>query len=388
MKGHIQSRGEGRWRLKFDVGRDASTGKRVTRFITFHGTKRAAQNELARLVSQANAGDAIEPSKLTLREYLRNWMNNAEAVAISAKTAERYRQLIDRQIIPYLGAIVLQRLRAANVVSWHTKLLHEGRHDGDPLSPRTVGHAHRVLRKALADACRGELLTRNPAALVQPPKADTEEMQILSAEQVRGVLGGLKGTPIFAPVVLLLSTGMRRGELMALRWGDIDLEAGKLKVERSVEKTKVHGLREKAPKTRHGRRTISLPPIAIEALRGHRRKQLEIRVALGMGKLPDEHPVFGTYDGKLRDPDRITQDWKRYAESRGLPRVTLHALRHSHASALIAAGQDVLTISRRLGHGSPNVTLAVYGHVFDKSDERAAEAIEAVLKIGENDSGT
>ena len=117
MKGHIQSRGEGRWRLKFDVGRDASTGKRVTRFITFHGTKRAAQNELARLVSQANAGDAIEPSKLTLREYLRNWMNNAEAVAISAKTAERYRQLIDRQIIPYLGAIVLQRLRAANVVS-------------------------------------------------------------------------------------------------------------------------------------------------------------------------------------------------------------------------------------------------------------------------------
>lgn len=142
-------------------------------------------------------------------------------------------------------------------------------------------------------------------------------MQILSAEQVRGVLGGLKGTPIFAPVVLLLSTGMRRGELMALRWGDIDLEAGKLKVERSVEKTKVHGLREKAPKTRHGRRTISLPPIAIEALRGHRRKQLEIQVALGMGKLPDEHPVFGTYDGKLRDPDRITQDWKRYANRAG-----------------------------------------------------------------------
>jgi integrase len=327
--------------------------------VTFHGTKREAQNEVARLISLSNAGDAIEPSKVTLRDYLPKWVADAEAVAISAKTAERYRQLINRQIIPYLGAITLQKIRAADVVSWHAKLLREGRHDGDPLSARTVGHAHRVLRKALADACRRELLTRNPASLVQPPKFDIEEMKILSAEQVRGVLSGLKGTPIFAPVVLLLSTGMRRGELMALRWGDVDLDGAKLRVERSVEKTKAHGLREKPPKTRHGRRTISLPPMAVDAIRTHRKQQLETRVALGLGKLPDVQPVFGTYDGKLRDPDRITQDWKRYTASRGLPRVTLHALRHSHASALIVAVQDVLTISRRLGHGNPNVTLAV-----------------------------
>ena len=365
MKGHIQSRGEGRWRLKFDVGRDASTGKRVTRFITFHGTKRAAQNELARLVSQANAGDAIEPSKLTLREYLRNWMNNAEAVAISAKTAERYRQLIDRQIIPYLGAIVLQRLRAADVVSWHTKLLHEGRHDGDPLSPRTVGHAHRVLRKALADACRGELLTRNPAALVQPPKVDTEEMQILSAEQVRGVLGGLKGTPIFAPVVLLLSTGMRRGELMALRWGDIDLEAGKLKVERPWKRRRSTVSEKRRPRRVMVGSTISLPPIAIEALRGHRRKQLEIRKSrLAWVSCQTSIPFSGPTTASYAIPIGSPRIGSATPKSRGLPRVTLHALRHSHASALIAAGQDVLTISRRLGHGSPNVTLAVYGHVF------------------------
>ena len=264
MKGHIQSRGEGTWRLKFDVGRDPSTGRRVTRFVTFRGTKRDAQKELARLISQANAGDAIEPSRVTVRDYLRKWVADAEAVAISAKTAERYGQLIERQIIPHLGAMTLQRVRAADVVSWHAKLLREGRHDGDPLSARTVGHAHRVFRKALADACRRELLTRNPASLVQPPKFDTEEMKILSAEQVRGVLSGLKDTSIFGPVVLLLSTGMRRGELMALRWGDVDLDGAKLRVERSVEKTKVHGLREKAPKTRHGRRTISLPAIAVE----------------------------------------------------------------------------------------------------------------------------
>jgi integrase len=273
-------------------------------------------------------------------------------------------------------------------VSWHAKLLREGRHDGEALSARTVGHAHRVLRKGLADACRRELLTRNPASLVQPPKVDIQEMKILSAGQVREVLSGLKDTPIFAPIVLLLSTGMRRGELMALRWGDVDLDGAKLRVERSVEKTKAHGLREKPPKTRHGRRTISLPPVAVDAIRTHRKQQLEIRVALGLGKLPDGQPVFGTYDGKLRDPDRITQDWKRYTAARELPRVTLHALRHSHASALIAAGQDVLTISRRLGHGNPNVTLAVYGHVFDKSDERAVEAIEALLNFRENDSGT
>ena len=139
-------------------------------------------------------------------------------------------------------------------------------------------------------------------------------------------------------------------------------------------------MRLKAPKTRHGRRIISLPASAVEVLKQHRKAQLELRVALGMGRLPADAYVFGTVEGTPRDPDRITQDWKRYTAARGLPRVTLQALRHSHASALIAAGTDPVVVSRRLGHGSPVITMAVYAHLFDRSDEAAAKAIDAVLK--------
>jgi len=346
-----------------------------------------AQAELTRLIAAHNAGTLVEPNKLTVADYMRVWIDMAESLSLSPKTAERYRQLIERQIVPHLGRHALQKLKAAHVADWHAKLLREGGHEGGPLAPRTVGHAHRVLHNGLADAMRRELSTRNPAALVSPPKVTTNEVEILSADQVRAALDAMRRTVIYPQVVVLLATGMRRGDLMGLQWRDVDLEAGKLRVERAVEKTKAHGLRVKAPKTRHGRRTITLPLGAITVLRQHRKAQLELRMALGIGKLPDDAFVFGAIDGKVRDPDRITQDWKRFAAAGGVPKVTLHALRHSHASALIASGADPVTVSRRLGHGSPVVTMSVYAHLFDRSDEGAAQAIEAVMNRGGNSSG-
>ena len=126
-----------------------------------------------------------------------------------------------------------------------------------------------------------------------------------------------------------------------------------------------------------------MPAAAVDALREHRKAQLETRLAIGIGKLPDYAFVFGNYEGKVRDPDRITQDWKRYAAARGLPKVTLHALRHSHASALIAAGTDPVTVSRRLGHGSPTVTMSIYAHLFDRGDDKAAQTMD-LLMTGES----
>ena len=158
-----------------------------------------------------------------------------------------------------------------------------------------------MLHKALEDACRRELIARNPASVISPPKVAAEEMATLSAEQVKSVLAAMKDTSIYPQVVTLLSTGIRRGELCGLQWGDLDLDAGKLKVERSIEKTRA-GLRVKAPKTRHGRRLITLPATATAVLREHRRKQLELRVALGAGRLSDDAFVFGTVEGKAARP--------------------------------------------------------------------------------------
>ena len=176
-----------------------------------------------------------------------------------------------------------------------------------------------------------------------------------------------------------LGSGLRRGELLGLQWGDVDLEGASLRVERSVEETKA-GLRFKPPKSRHGRRTVSLPGSVVDVLRAHRRQQLELRVALGLGRLPEDALVFSQPDGSPMSPDKLSRDWCRLVISKKLPAVSFHALRHSHVSALIDGGLDVFSVSRRIGHGSPALTLRTYTHLFSKKDTDAAAAIEAALR--------
>ncbi len=377
MRGNITRRGRSSWRLKFDTGTDALTGKRQTRYVTVRGKRRDAEQELARLLNEAHNGTLIEPSKVTVAESLRAWLDVAQG--LSPKTAERYRQLAEQQIIPYLGPVVLQKLRPAHVQDWHGKIAREGGKEGRPLSARTVGHAHRVLHKALQRAVANETLPRNVASLIAPPKVEAQEIEILSAEEMVDVLAKLDGHALYHIATLALATGMRRGELLALRWEDLDLEGATVTIKRSLEETRA-GLRFKAPKTEHGRRTISLPPSSVDALRAHRRHQLELRIALGQGRPESSALVFSTVEGGPLSPDNISRDWRRVTAARKLPRVRFHALRHTHASALIASGLDVLTISRRLGHASPVVTLAIYGHLFGDTDREAASAIEVALR--------
>src|SRR5262249_9055995 len=197
---------------------------------------------------------------------------------------------------------------------------------------------------------------------------------ILLPAQVQLVFETLRGTPLYALVVVALNSGVRRGELLALRWQDIDFDAGHLRVEQALEKTTRAGLVFKAPKSRHGRRTVTLPPSTIAVLREHWKKQQEQRLMLGLGKAPADALVFAHFDGSAYSPNLLSKQWRRAMKAVGL-KATLHSLRHTHASTLIASGLDVLTISRRLGHGSAALTLNVYGHLF-KPDDRAAAIME------------
>jgi integrase len=378
MTGHIRRRGERSWELKFDVGVDAK-GNRKTRYSSFKGTKRDAQIELAKLVAAADAGTLPEPNKTTVGEYLLKWINGDRG--LSGKTLERYRQLINAQIIPHLGAIVLQKLRPAHIAGWHEKLVAGSSKDGRPLSKRTVGHAHRVLRCALAHAATIEIVSRNVASVVKAPKVKKTEVESLKADEIDGVLAALKGHWLETIAVLALSTGARRGEMLALPWDNVDLDAGTIKIERSLEQTKA-GLRFKPPKTEKGKRTVSLPPTAVDALRAHWRRQLELRLALGHGKPEPGALVFCDHNGGPIPPNNLSRDWRRFVLARKLPPISFHGLRHSHVSALIAKGVDVLTVSRRIGHASPVVTMGVYAHLFSQTDEIAANAIEAVLRTG------
>ena len=320
MKGSITRRGKHSWRLKFDAGRDPVTGKRDTTYVTVRGTKREAQEELNRLLFARDAGTFVAPSKLTVTAFLAWWIDAAEKLSISGKTAERYRALIHAQIHPHLGSTLLQKLKPADIAAWHGTLLSRGAVNGGPLSARTVGHAHRVLHKALSDGVRQEIVSRNVAAVIPPPKVQDVEMVALTADQVRAVVAALRESAIYPHVVVLLATGLRRGELMGLRWGDVDLEAGTLRIERAVEKT-AKGLRVKAPKTANGRRTIRLPAAAVDVLRQHRKQQLEQRLVLGLGKLPDDAYVFGDEAGAVRDPEYLTHAWRHCVKSRGIPDV-------------------------------------------------------------------
>jgi integrase len=367
MRGNITRRGKSSWRLKFDV--DADRGKRVIRYVTIKGKRADAEAELARLLNDAHKGTLIDPTKVTVAEYLRSWLY--DKTDITNVTRERYTEIIEVRIIPVLGEIELQKLKPKHVQDWLSDITKGGgRRYGQPLSARTVRHCYRVLWGALKQAVKLELLARNVADAATPPRLKDSE-EILTPNQIAALRDAFKGHRLGPIASLGLASGCRLGELLALRWRD--LENGILTVERSLEQSKA-GLRFKEPKTRHGRRKVSLPPSALAALGDYRREQ-PVR--------PHQQSLlFSNPDGSPIRPNNLSVMWNREIKRvKGVPPVTFHALRHTHASALIKAGIDVVSVSRRLGHSSPVITLKVYAHEFGSTESHVAvEAIESMMK--------
>jgi integrase len=385
MKGHIVRRGKQSWRLKYERGTDPLTGQRQTAYVTFRGSKREAQAELVRLINSVHQGEHIDASKLTVAEYFDKWATGWAATQVGPKTRERYIELLTLHVRPYLGALPLQKLQPVNLTELYGRLL-QGQADRPALAARTVGHVHRALHKALVVAVEWSLLLRNPAAVAKPPKVETDEVEILETEEAQNILRSLRGWPLYPMVVLALATGMRRGELLALRWEDVDFDAGTIRIERSLEQTN-RSLRFKEPKTKHGRRTMKVPAFVIAELKAHWKRQQEQRLQLGLGRAAGEDLVFAKWDGTPRNPTSTSREWRQALTGLKLPFVTLHALRHTHASQLIAEGMDPITVSRRLGHASVTITLGVYGHLFKNSDDRAAEIVEEAFAkaVGEGE---
>jgi integrase len=378
MKGHIRERSPGHWAIILDVNKN---GTRRRKWHSFKGSKREAQAECARLITAMKGGEYVEANKLTVGQYLFDRLAQWEGgKKISPKTMERYRELINNQIIPHLGGKQLQKLKAIDIEAWHNTLIANGRKDGrGSLSHMTIRHAHRVLSKALKEAARFDLVTRNVAATEKPPKVDDAEIQIIEAHRLRELLDRLRGRAIYPKAIISLFCGLRRGEVLALRWRHIDLDRKIIEVREALEETKARGVVVKAPKSKAGRRDVSMPDIVVEALREYRKQQLELRMRLGLGKLSDDDLLFSTLDGGLLSPRRFSDAWANVAASIGMGDITFHSLRHTHASQLIDAGVDVVTIAKRLGHSSPTVTLNVYAHLFREKDDKAATAINEAL---------
>ena len=372
MSGHIRRRGERSWELKYEAGTDPRTGQRIPKYQSVKGTKREAQAELVRLMETVRRGEHVDPVKLKLAEYLDRWEQGWLALQVGPKTRERYLELLRLHVRPALGGLQLHKLQPVHLAELYGRLSKQG------LSPGTIAHVHRAVRKALAVAMEWSLLLRNPAAVAKPPRGQAHEIEIVTVEQAQKILQFFRGRSLYPIIMLALATGMRRGELLALRWGDVDLDAGRIQVERALEQTKA-GLWIKEPKTKHGRRGIRVPPSVVAELRAHWTQQQQHRLKLGLGRAGNDDLVFPRWDGTLRSPNATSTEWRQLLREFKLPAISLHALRHTHASQLIAAGMDPITISRRLGHASATITLNVYGHLFGSGDDRAAEIIEAAF---------
>jgi integrase len=370
--GHIRPRGPGAWELKYDVGRDPKTGRRLTRYKTVHGAKRDAQRELRTLLGQVDRGVVADAGKITVEQWLEQWLAECRHT-VAPKTWQEREAYVRLHLAPALGPIPLAKLAPVHIQSYLTTALTSGRLDGKGgLGAQTVVHHERVLHVALERARKLKLMAANPCDDVDPPRVERPEMVTWSPEQQAALLAAAERTDLYAPLLVALATGLRRGELLGLAWKNINLDAGSLRVLQVVEETKA-GVRIKpAPKTKRGRRTVALTAATVTALRRHKLAHAEEHLRLGLGK-PDL-----LFPGWAASPAVFGTAFERMAARIGID-TSIHDARHTHITDLLAAGVHPKIVAERVGHSSIAYLLERYGHVTPTMNAAAVHTIEKVL---------
>jgi integrase len=311
---------------------------------------------------------------VTVGDWLKQWIEEARH-NVAPKTHERYSEIVHKHLVPALGDLPLAKLAPAHIQAFYSDALKNGRLDGrGGLSPQTVLHFDRVLNRAMKGARKLRLIPVNPVEDVERPKVEEREMQTLTDEEATRLLAAASTTRIYVPIVLALAIGLRRGELLALHWQDIDLSTGIVEVVRSLEQTSA-GLRFKTTKTKRGKRPVVLPASVLEVLRDHKAKQAEERLLLGLGK---GDVVFTRVNGQPISPDGFTSWVARVAKRAGTSHIMpVHGLRHTHITNLLRANVHPKVASERAGHSRVGFTLDRYSHVIPSLQEDAALRIDA-----------
>jgi integrase len=322
-------------------------------------------------------------SKTTLGEYLDEWLKSYAKSNVSAKTFERYEELIRLSIKPKVGQITLAKLQPIQVQSLYTELLESGRKKPSKtsksagLSAQTVLHVHRLLHEALRHAVRWQILIRNPCDAVDPPRPEQREIRTLNEAESAWLLEAAEPTRFYPGMLIGISTGLRRGEVLALRWKDVNLAAGRLTVSQAMEKTN-DGIRFKQPKTKRSRRTIPVPPFAIRGLTEFEKKQQQEKLLYGPDY--DDHDLICAQpDGSPIDPDVYSSDVIVFLKTIGLRGVSFHKLRHSHATQLLAQNVHPKIVQERLGHSSIAITLDLYSHVMQGLQGEAVAKLDSLI---------
>lgn len=375
MKGHVEPAGVGRHKLVIELG-TGPDGKRRRTVRYIHGGKRKADAELVRLLRELETGQFVEPHRLTVGEYLRQWLATTQP-KVEPKTYAFYREAIEVHLIPGLGHHALQKLSPLHLEAYYAQARTHGRRDGrGGLGPRTVLHHHRILREALGQAVRWRQLHHNPAEAVEPPRAPHAEAEPLAPEDLAALLAAVRGTRLYLPVLLALATGARRGEVLGLVWECVDLDRAELVIRRTLQQAggEVYFTDTKS----HRQRRVPLSPILLEALREEQARQAERRSLLG-ADYDDLGLVVCHEDGSRWSPQALSHAFAAQARKLGI-RVTFHGLRHQHASLLFEEGVEPKVVSERLGHSGIGITLDLYTHLLPQQHRSAAAATETALR--------
>ena len=371
-EGSIYQRKDGRW-----VGE--MTLEDHSRKQFYGKTKKEVQEKLRQAINDQKQGTLATGPQQTLQKYLESWLEEVHKPTIRLTTYVKYRKIIDSHIVPALGHVRLQKLTPQQVQSFYRKKEREG------LSPKTINSIHGVLHKALDNAVRWNLVARNVCDAVSPPRIVKAEIQPLTMEQARVLLRAARGHRLEALIVLALTTGMRRGELLGLKWQDINLEKGTLQIRRTLDYYAKIGYVESEPKTAKGRRNIVLPSFVIEKLKLHRDQQLEAQAQSG-DEWEDLGYVFtGLHGGRL-NPRYLVKMFDRLLKEAGLPHMRFHDLRHSAATLLLSMDVNAKVVQEILGHSNISMTMDTYSHVLPSMQREAMGKWEnELLSDGEED---
>jgi integrase len=366
-EGTIARRKDGRWMGRYTI----HTAKGPKQRAVYGRTRQEAAEKLTKAMADRDGGFIFDAGSMTLSEYLDRWLSDAVRDTVRQRTYERYEQIARVHIKPTLGRIKLKAVTSAHVRSLYREKLDAG------LASRTVRYIHTTLQKALSQGVADGLIPRNVAASVKAPRPAKKEIQTLSPEQSRALLEAAREDRFEALYVLAVHCGLREGELLGLKWGDVDLEARTLAVRRTLSETRT-GHKFEQPKNGKGR-SVKLSQRAIESLRSHRTRQNEKRLAAG-SLWQDHRLVFPTTVGNtMSATNLLSRHFKPLLKRAELPAIRLHDLRHTCASILLMAGKHPKYVQELLGHASIAITLDIYSHVIEGMDGGLADAMDEVL---------
>jgi integrase len=371
-EGSISQRQDGRWTARVDLG--YVNGKRKRKQI-YGKTRKEVAEQLKVLLLQQHQGLPIAPERQTVEQFLHRWLADVVAGSVRPRTYDSYRTTVQRHILPPLGRQPLVKLNAQHI----TALLKAKSTEG--LSPRTVKYIRTVLRIALNQAVKWDLIPRNVVSVVPAPRIERYEVGTFTPEQAQQFLNAVKGDRLEALYTVALALGLRQGEALGLRWADVDLDHGILRVRTALQR--IDGkLTLVPPKTEKSKRTIDLPPIAVQTLRAHYARQLEERLQAG-AQWQDYGLVFASRMGTPLEKSGVGKRFRALLGNAGLPLMRFHDLRHCCASLLLAQNVHPKIVQEILGHSQISMTLDLYSHVLPSAKRAAAHMMDDMLRAND-----